>query len=173
MLGTAYCNQCCVKPMPCKSLSAHLQVLAVHAPVFCAVLAASRVLPWLHLVCCVGCIQLFCVGLCFLCLLVWQVWAYAKLLPQGQPLMGPLHALLQAVPDHVVRQLADDSQHHKVTIQCTSDGKGPNHTFVCLFASATMHAFVSACESFTTSHTVQAGQITMSHQQFTQYLLPD
>ena len=43
-----------------------------------------------------------------------QVWAYAKLLPVGQPLMGPLHALLQAVPDHVVRQLADDSQHHKV-----------------------------------------------------------
>lgn len=46
-----------------------------------------------------------------------QVWAYAKLLPPGQALMGPLHTLLQAVPDHVVRQLADDSQHHKVNIQ--------------------------------------------------------
>ena len=48
----------------------------------------------------------------FCCLL--QIWAYAKLVPAGQPLMGPLHALMQGVPDHVVRQLADDSQHHKV-----------------------------------------------------------
>jgi len=46
-----------------------------------------------------------------------QVWAYAKLLPQGQPLFGPPQALLNAVPQHVVRQLGDDSQHHKVHLQ--------------------------------------------------------
>ena len=46
---------------------------------------------------------------------IWlQVWAYAKLLPRGQPLFGPPQALLSSVPQHVVRQLADDSQHHKV-----------------------------------------------------------
>ena len=52
-----------------------------------------------------------------------QVWAYAKLLPQGQPLFGPPQALLTAVPQHVIRQLADDSQHHKVlllTLSCLS-----------------------------------------------------
>ena len=50
---------------------------------------------------------------CFVCL---QVWAFAKLLPSGQPLFGPPQALLNAVPKHVVRQLADDSQHHKVAV---------------------------------------------------------
>lgn len=49
--------------------------------------------------------------------------------------MGPLHALLQAVPDHVVRQLADDSQHHKV--QCIT----------VLLCSYTMQDVVCICGS--------------------------
>ncbi|DBA85926.1 TPA: hypothetical protein ACH3X1_005470 [Trebouxia sp. C0004] len=50
-----------------------------------------------------------------------MVWAYAKLMPQGQPLFGPPQALLNAVPQHVVRQLGDDSQHHKVKPQTVSN----------------------------------------------------
>ena len=56
----------------------------------------------------------------FTCVVWLQVWAYAKLLPTGQPLFGPPQALLNAVPQHVVRQLADDSQHHKVRCRSKS-----------------------------------------------------